>query len=299
MKTYPAEYLAHLLQPNTELAMCWQIEKNDGTFIRGTDHDRDIKIDAGDSPENYLAGVYRAAAGITASAIRSSSDVAVDNMEVNGAIDLEVFGDITVAEIESGLLDGAPIQTFRVIWSKPNVYQEVMRRGFLGEIARTSDGRYQTEVRGLTQVLQQIIGRTAGDRCDVAEFGDARCKFPVESVAAEGTITAVTSRRRFDATLVHAFPHVAGNFVLGKLRWLTGENEGFVGQVKRDAAEGTLGQLEMWEAFYYDPEPGDTFTLLPGCDRRYETCKDRWGNLVNFRGPAIFCPGMDAIIRAP
>lgn len=298
MKTPPLEYLEHLRQPTTELAICWQIEKNDGTYIRGTDHDRDLEILEG-SPSNPLAGIYSAAAGITGSAIRSSSDMSVDNMEVTGAIDVQIFGDITVAEIESGLLDGAPVQTFRVIWSKPNVYQEVLRRGFLGEIGRTSEGHYQTEIRGLSQVLQQVIGRTAGDRCDVKEFGDHRCKFPVESIGSDGTVTAVTDRGRFDASLVHAFPHQIGNFQLGKLTWITGENAGFVGQVKRDAVNGTLGELEMWEDFYHSIQVGDTFRLLPGCDRRYLTCRDRWGNLVNFRGPAIFCPGMSEILRAP
>lgn len=298
MKNYPVAYLEHLRGPVTHLAICWQIEKSNGTYIRGTDHDRDIEI-LPSSPSNHLEGVYQAAAGITGSAIRSSSDMSVDNMEVNGAIDLQVFGDITVAEIESGLLDGAPISTFRVIWDQPNVHQEIMRRGYLGEIARASDGRYTTEVRGITQVLQQIIGRTAGDRCDVAEFGDSRCKYDIAAATGVGTVTAVTSRRRWDSTVSNPAGLAIGAFRLGKVTWLTGENTGFVGQIKRDAVNGVLGELEMWESFYYDPQVGDTFSFAPGCDRRYVTCKDVYNNLINFRGPAIFCPGMDAIIRAP
>lgn len=299
MKAMPESYLEHLRSGNTTLATCWQVEKSDGTFIRGTDHDRDITISEG-SPSNPLGGTYRAAAGITGSASRSASDMSVDNMEVNGAIDVQLFGDITVADIESGLLDGVPVTTFRVNWQQPDDYQEIIRRGYLGEIKRTSEGQYTTEIRGLTQLLQQTIGRTAGNRCDVDEFGDARCKFNVSNLLAQGTVTAVYSDRRFDATLT--FPNTAGSaglYLLGKLTWTAGNNRNFTGQVKRDAAVDTLGQLEVWEPFFYEPEIGDTFDLLPGCDRRYLTCRDTFQNLVNFRGPAYFAPGMDAIIRAP
>lgn len=307
MKTLSPAYLAHILQPVTTLAVCWRIVKKNGEVITGTDHDRNIVIETTntgslelDSPPLSLEGNYRAASGIAGSDIRSSADMSVDNMEVNGAIDVDLNIDISVADIESGVLDNARVTTFRVNWQDPNDFQEIMRHGFLGEISRTSDRRYKTEVRGLTQILQQTIGRTCGDRCDVAEFGDHRCKFPVEAATVSGTVTAVTSRRRFDTTLDLNSPAPSSPyFRLGKLTWVTGENAGFVGQVKLDDVGNVLGNLEMWEPFPLDVEVGDTFSLAPGCDRRYETCRDVFDNLINMRAPGIFVPGMDSIIRAP
>lgn len=307
MKTYSPAYLSHLQQPVTNLAICWRIEKRNGEVIMGTDHDRDIPItvtDIGmvgdDSPPFTLNGIYRAAAGIAGSDIRSSSDMSVDNMEVNGALEADLLIDITVADIEAGLLDNARVTTFRVNWQDPDDFQDVMRHGFLGEISRSSDKQYKTEVRGLTQVLQQSIGRTCGDRCDVAEFGDFRCKFDVAAATVTGTVTAVTSRRRFDTTLDLGSPvPVSPYFRLGKFTWITGANATFQGQVKTDNVGGTLGNLEMWEPFPLDVEVGDTFTLAPGCDRRYETCRDVFDNLINMRAPGLFVPGMDQIIRAP
>lgn len=304
MKNYSPAYAAHILIPVTSLAICWRIVKKNGEVILGTDHDRDIPITVTDigqdlgSPEFDLTGVYSAAAGITGSDIKSNADMSVDNMEVSGAIDMLI--DISVADIESGLLDSARVTTFRVNWQDPDDFQDIMRHGFLGEIGRNAEGGYRTEVRGLAQVLQQTIGRTCGDRCDVAEFGDARCKLNVPALTVTGTVTAVTSRRRFDATLSLGSPTPAnGYFTLGKLTMTSGANTGFIRQVKNDAEGGTLGHISTWEVFPLNVAIGDTFTLAPGCDRRYQTCRDVHDNLINFRGPGIFVPGMDEIIRAP
>jgi uncharacterized phage protein (TIGR02218 family) len=300
MKTFSANYLAHIQQSVTTLALCWRIEKTNGLLILGTNHDRDIIIADGDSPGNPLAGVYSAKAGITGSDIKSSSDMSVDNMEVRGALAPDLFIDITVADIESGVLDGAPVTTFQVNWQDPDDYQDIKRQGYLGDIARTSDGQYTTEVRGLTQVLQQTIGRTCGDRCDVAEFGDERCKVDLGPLTVTGVVTASFSHRRFDTTLSLDSPApVSPYFRLGKLTWTTGDNAGFTGQVKLDNVGGVLGHLEMWENFYESVEIGDEFLLAPGCDRRMETCRDVYGNIVNMRAPGLFVPGMDSIIRAP
>jgi uncharacterized phage protein (TIGR02218 family) len=288
-------------QPNTSLAVCWAIEKSDGTFIRGTAHDCNIKIEPTESPPEFAAGTYLAAAGISGSDVRTSADMSVDNLDVQGALQTspDVI-DVAVSDIEAGLLDNAPVQVIVTNWAKPSDGYYIVRRGYLGEISRNSDGAYTTEIRGLTQVLQQTIGRTAGDRCDVAEFGDSRCKFNVAAATVSGTVTAVTSRRRFDTSLALGSPEpVSPYFRLGKLTWLTGENAGFTGQVKLDNEGDVLGNLSMWEDFPLDVEVGDTFTLTPGCDRRVETCRDVHNNIVNMRAPAIFSPGMDAIIRAP
>ena len=56
--------------------------------------------------------------------------------------------------------------------------------------------------------------------------------------------------------------------------------------------------FELWQAM---PEPiaaGDSFTVTAGCDKRFETCHDRFNNVVNFRGfPHI--PGNDFVISYP
>ena len=41
------------------------------------------------------------------------------------------------------------------------------------------------------------------------------------------------------------------------------------------------------------PQPGDTFTVTAGCDKRFATCRSKFDNQLNFRGfPHL--PGNDA-----
>ncbi|HUH77035.1 MAG TPA: phage BR0599 family protein, partial [Devosia sp.] len=43
---------------------------------------------------------------------------------------------------------------------------------------------------------------------------------------------------------------------------------------------------------------GDTLRVTAGCDRRFASCKAKFGNAVNFRGfPHI--PGSDYVLRHP
>lgn len=306
MKNFSPEFLAHLRGPVTTLAVCWRVQKKNGELILATTHDRDIVItttnigqDLG-SPAFDLTGVYRARAAITPADIQKSSDMSVDNTEINGAIPVLGGFDVSIADIEAGLLDAAPATEFVVNWQNPDNFQDVIKHGYLGQPSWTAERAYRVEHRGLTQVLQQTIGRTAGDRCDVHEFGDARCKFPVEDHTVDGVITAVTSRRRFAAslTLIDS-PTPLDYFNLGKLRMTSGDNDTYIQQVKNGAVGDVLGEIELYEPFPETLQVGDTFRLSPGCDRLYLTCRDRFDNLINMRAPALFCPGMDEIVRAP
>ena len=59
------------------LALTWRIERRDGIAIGLTGHDRDLVI------EGFA---YRAAPGMTPSAIRRSADLDADTMDVSGAL---------------------------------------------------------------------------------------------------------------------------------------------------------------------------------------------------------------------
>jgi uncharacterized phage protein (TIGR02218 family) len=296
MRTVSAPLLAHLRQEVSTLAICWTIEKGNGEIIRSTDHDQDIEITVG----SHL-GVYRSVANITGSDIRSTSDMSVDNMEVDGALPDEYeIPDITVAEIEAGLLDNAPVHVFGINYLSPDDGQLVERRGYLGIPSRDSDGRYKVEVRGLTQRLSQNIGWTYSERCNVVEFGDIRCGFNLPAATRQAIVTAVTSRRRFDIEITAGAAAPNPTYFDGaKLTFTSGENEDFFREVKRAVIVGTTLTITTWDEFPADPVVGDTLELPPACDRRLSTCRDVHDNIINFRGFGVFIPGVLAILRGP
>lgn len=283
------ELLQHLRSGQLSTAICWVIEKRDGTFIRGTEHDRDIVIDAGE-----LAGTYRAGANITASTLQSGCDMAPDNLNVDGAIpQVPVdYIDVSVKDIEGGVLRQAGVVVFFVNWHAPNDGQAIMRRGFLGEIQRDSDGRYTTEVRGLAQLLSQQIVETYSERCVVKRFGDARCKLNLAPFTFTGAVTATANRKSFVTDLsISPLP----DFVGGEFTFTTGDNAGYMREVRTATDDGAL---TFWEPFPSEPQVGDEFTVIQACNRSRAACI-AYGNLVNYRGHGVFTPGVDAIARGP
>lgn len=301
----PLALLEHFRQDSTTLALCWAIERKDGLFIRGTEHDADIQLPATiglGSPSvstGDVGGLYRTNASITASDITRSSDMSVDNTEAQGTIQqtpATVITDLTVRDIEGGLLDNAPVFVLACNWRDPAMGYVILTTGHLGKISRDSDGRYQTEVRGLTQLLSQAILQTYGERCSVVRLGDHRCKLDIQTLTTTVTVASVEDNRRFHVTGITEDP---GYYMGGILRGLTGENAGIEREVKRDARNDEPGFLDMWIEWPFDVEIGDTFDLEAGCDRLIDTCRDKFNNVVNIRAYGVLIPGVLELLKGP
>lgn len=295
MRSLPPALAAHLAGAVTTLAVCWRVTRSDGVLILGTEHDQDITIDAG-SPTAELAGTYLARAGITGSSVRSSSDMSVDNLEVEGALsgDLQII-DLSPADIEAGLFDDAAVVLFLVNWQAPDDGQIILRTGNIGAIKRTAEGLYRTELRGLAQRLTQQFVRTYGSSCD-ADLGDARCGVDVSTLTVPGQVTDVTSNRQFQVSLTLGSPTPDDDFFNGGLvRWQTGENAGFSMEAKL-VDLGTSGDVELFLPMPLDITVGDTFELEPACDKSAAMCKGRFANLVNFRGHGAWVPGQGEML---
>jgi uncharacterized phage protein (TIGR02218 family) len=295
VRTLPSAATTHFGEEVTTLAVCWRVERPDGELILGTEHDRDLEI-TGTVGTYDLTGTYLAGAGITGSDVKSTADMSVDNMEVNGALkgDLTVV-DLSAADIESGLFDGSSVILFMVNWAAPNDFQVLLKVGTIGNIRRTAEGQYTTELRGLTQALTKNLVRTYGAYCD-AELGDARCKVDVSALTSTGTVTAVTSNRLVEVSVsTDSTTGEPGYYTGGLVTWVTGDNAGFKMEAKRAVFDVTVSTLELYLPMAATIQVGDTFTIQPGCDKTAAMCKGRFGNLVNYRGHGTWCPGQGAL----
>jgi len=283
MKSLSASLQAHLDSGTTTLAWCWRIERADGVVFGFTDHDRALEF----------GGVtYQPESGFAASEIRSGTDLAVDAQDAEGVLTSDT---ITETDIIDGRWDNAGVEIWRVNWNA--VGQRVlMRRGAIGQVRR---GRlaFVAEVRSLGHVLNQTVGRTFQHACD-AELGDARCGIDLDDPAyqAEGSVTGVTGDRSFSASGLGGF--AGGWFALGRLSWTSGPNAGRVAEVASHEVIAGARRLALLEAPVRPIAVGHDFVVRAGCDKRLETCRDRFANVVNFRGfPHI--PGQDTVIRYP
>ncbi len=284
MKTLPVGLQAHLDSGTTTLAWCWKLTRRDGVVFGFTDHDEVL---------DFGGTSFEPETGFVASEIRSLGDLAVDAQDVQGALRSDR---ITETDIADGLWDNAAVEVWRVNWRAPG-QRVLMRRGSIGEIRRGRQA-FSAEVRALAHLLNQPVGRTFQYFCDAA-LGDTRCGMDVTGAAyrASGTVTATEGDRRFSVTVgLGAF--ATGWFDFGVVDWTSGANAGRRGEVATHTLVDGTATITLFVAPVRAIGSGDGFTITAGCDKRHATCRDWFGNAVNFRGfPSI--PGDDLVTRYP
>lgn len=269
MKDVPSALQAHLDTGATTLCWCWRLTRADGGKLGFTDHDRDITFDG---------TTFEAAAGFTASEIRDSVGLSVDNLEVTSALSSERLSE---ADLAAGHYDDARVEIFRVNWEAPD-QRILMRAGSLGEVRRAG-GAFTAEVRGLAHYLQQPKGRLFQYSCD-ADLGDARCGVNLDAAGfrGTGTVVDVLADRRFTASGLGAFE--GDWFTRGLVTFTSGAAEGQSIEVKRHVKSGATVTLETWSAVRAPLLAAQTFIVTAGCDKRLGTCRAKFANAVNFRG---------------
>ncbi len=283
MRAIPSALQDKLDSGVTTLCRCWVLTRRDGATQGFTDHDEDIALD----------GVLcRAGTGLTASEATAQSGLAVTSSEISGALNDDA---LTEDELAAGLYDAAEVACWLVDWSDPAL-RLLLTKGTLGEVRRQGSA-FIAEVRGLADALSQERGRLYTAACS-ADLGDARCTVDLSDPALRGSgvIVALTGSSSFTASGLDAFAD--GWFAAGKLSWTSGANSGLAMEVKRHGFANGVATVELWQAMAQPLAPGDGFTVTAGCDKRLDTCRDRFANAVNFRGfPHI--PGNDFVVRYP
>ncbi|MGX9354134.1 DUF2163 domain-containing protein [Roseobacteraceae bacterium S113] len=261
----------HLNTGLTTMCRAWAITRKDGESFGFTDHDRDLSFeDIG----------FRADTGLTALALQQSTGLSVDNTEALGAL-----SDASLSEndILAGRFDGARVRGWLVNWRNLEE-RELVFNGTIGEITRV-DGAFRAEVRGLAEALNRPMGRVVQKSCS-AVLGDGRCGFDVNQLGYSftGDVVAIDGRASFIVDTQGGFAD--GWFKQGALRVKGGEAQGLRGVVKRDTVleDGNQRRVELWEPLRQSLAVGDEITLIAGCDKRADTCRFKFDNLLNFRG---------------
>lgn len=281
MKLLPSELSDHLASGVTTLCWCWRLMRKDGAVFAFTDHHRDL---------SFSNTLFRASSGMTATDIEASIGLGVDNLDVMSRLSDDMMSE---KELSAGLFDGADIDVYRVNWKAPS-QRVLMRSGSVGEVTR-GDTAFKAEIRGLSHELQQERGRLYQYQCD-ADLGDQRCGVNVASPTfrGDGVVAEASSQRRFVVTGLNDFS--AGFFGGGLLTWNSGANAGRRVEVRRHVNGADGVEIYPWHAPSEPVVAGDTFQVTAGCDRRLDTCRNRFSNAVNFRG-FPFMPGNNVLTQ--
>ncbi|MCU4182232.1 DUF2163 domain-containing protein [Bosea sp. BH3] len=265
MRDIPAGLAAHLEGGATTLCRCWSLTRRDGLILGFTDHDRPLAFDS---------VTYQAVAGLEAAETTAELGFAIGGGDVAGAF---AASGLNEADLARGLYDDARVSIWLVNWAEVE-QRLLLEEGFVGEVRRGELG-FTAEVRSFAKAFDEERGRLYLRSCS-ADLGDARCG--VALAAAAATVDASDGRLGLSATGLASYPD--GHFTGGRLVFTGGANAGFATEVKRHGIEGGAAVFQLWQAPPAAIEPGDAFSVTPGCDKSFATCRAKFGNGVNFRG---------------
>jgi uncharacterized phage protein (TIGR02218 family) len=283
MRTVPSALAAHLAQDETTTAKCWRVIRSDGATLGFTDHDRVLVVEGTACAPTF---------GLDGGEVPARLGQQVETGEVLGVLDSLA---ISEDDILLGRYDGATVETWLVNWAEPSQCL-LLRVDTIGEIVR-EDGIFRAELRSPQQALNVTRGRVYQGLCD-AVVGDARCGVDLDLATHRGTATVTEVVDAFQLRVSGLAGFEEGRFGFGVGHWLDGQRHGLRDPVLKHRREpegdvlGFAARVGDWIVI------GDQLSVTVGCDRRFATCKARFGNEVNFRGfPHI--PGSDYVLRHP
>jgi uncharacterized phage protein (TIGR02218 family) len=198
-------------------------------------------------------------------------------------------------DIKLGLWDQARVEAYLIDWQEPTLSVPLWS-GFVQTIV-CHGSRFELNIQTLEPAMNQMVGRLYARTCD-ARLGDGRCgvDLTAKAYSASTAILTVESDRALTLTLVQTFDLTA--FRAGMLRVTSGRAAGLVRPILQ--AEQISGHvaIKLTQPMPLLPGPGDHVTLSFGCDKRFETCRNRFGNGLNFRGVPTL-PGDAITVTGP
>ena len=277
MKVIPIQIKNTQASSLMKIATLWRLKLNDGSILGFTSFNKDIIL------EDDSGVVYKARTGFTPSAIQSSEQFNVDNLEVEGFLDDE---SITEQGLNSGKFDFAEVIIMKIDYSnKPYRMDklEELRFGVLGE-AKHGLLAYQIEIRGLTQFYQYSVGDLFQPGCR-AVLGDSKCKVNLATYTFTSSVLSVSDNVNITSSLTNEDDY----FTNGIIMFTSGLNNGLKMEVKQ--YKTTDGLIRLSLPLNYQISVGDTFMIVKGCKNTKESCKT-FNNVINYRGEPDM-PGMD------
>lgn len=244
--------------------ICLRIVPKTGSTIYLTHHVRDLVM----SGHTYLSSSGYDFTGYTSSASMSPS--MIDLKGISG------LAGVGFDQINSGVFDNARAYLFATTWNSPVEDEEPIVASILGKTT-LQDSRYTIEEMALIDALNQSVGKTYTAACPKTfggtEYGG--CNANVAAFTVTGTLTGVTSQ---SIVTDSARAEAADYFGAGTIQFTSGANSGLKPlEIKSFSA----GVIETFEPFYYTPVIGDAYTMIAGCRKRLEDCRDKFNNVVN------------------
>jgi uncharacterized phage protein (TIGR02218 family) len=258
----------------TSIALCWRVERADGTGIGLTSHDMPL----------VSQGVrFEPAPGMKPAAITRRLGLESDSSEVAGSLSSDALDG---QDLALGRWDGAAVQLTTVDWQHPADEPITLLGGEIGSVVIENES-FTADLSGAAAKLEKAVCPATSPECR-AQFGDKRCRVDLAGRKVRASIVATDGN---ELLLDRALDD---RFLFGRLRYVDGANCGLSTVVL--AVDGSTVRIRDLPRAEVDA--GCRVDVREGCDKRFETCVSRFDNAVNFRGEPHL-PGNDLLTRYP
>jgi uncharacterized phage protein (TIGR02218 family) len=279
MKTVSAGMETMVASPAQTLAWAITLTRRDGQVFRYCSSTRDKTIEG---------NLYIANPGFTVSNITCSAGPGVvDTLEL-------IFlpsSDFAKADFWAGRWHGTRVEFNQFNWAAP-------ADGFLPwPTYRVSDvesvvGGFKLQLRDLRVLWGQDYTLLTSKSCQ-NRLGDARCTKDLTAFTYAFEVTAVTSARTvFTIDLTGL---AADWFTEGQVIFDDGLHAD-LSLLVRDHATG--GIITLAVPLITDIVVGQTGTIIAGCLKRREDCRDKFDNILNMRAPGLDAQTLEETVGA-
>ncbi|MGQ1694308.1 DUF2163 domain-containing protein [Acinetobacter baumannii] len=224
---------------------------------------------------------------ISREGISLSLGIEVDNLSITiGTKESTKFGEVPVAQaFHNGVLDGARFKLERIFMdmNTPTDTSAGTLVLFEGRIVEPELNRYEINASVVSDVdnLKLQMPRNLYTPGCLNTLFDSACGLLSADFAVNTTIGTNSTPNRILCDLSQP----QGWFTQGVVEFLEGANIG----IKRTVRLHEAGSLILTLPLLKMPEIGEAIRVYPGCDKRLDTCTNRFNNRARFRG-APFVP---------
>ena len=279
MRTASPQLITLLNEDQFVMADLYTITTVQGDVYRYTSYDFDLMVGGHQFSSNGPI--------ISREGISLSLGVEVDNLSVTIEVTNEqTFEGIRVVQaFHNGQMDGARFKLERIFLSpsRPTDTSAGAVILFEGRLIEPELDRNRVEVSvasDLDDLAVQMPRNLYQPSCNNTLF-DSACALRREDYVVNTVIESGSTTARILCSLSQP----QGWFTQGVIEFLDGGNAGLKRTVRLHESGALLLTLPLLEA----PQSGQRIRVYPGCDKRLETCINRFSNKEHFRG-APFIP---------
>lgn len=262
MKKLTSAITSHIKSELTTVAICWRITLSNGKVISFTEHDNEIDIHG----EKYVPAVL-----VNSTAVESLSGLLPNNLNIEISLT-----DGSVASSESKYYEGASVDAMIVNFMDSHSDIINIFSGYITSIISTPVS-LKAKIQSYSDHLNNTIGEIYSPLCR-ANFCDSRCKLSAENFSFISHIDAMINEVTFFSEDIKNKEN--GIFNYGYIEVISGADSGDILYIKENH-EGIVILSTMPKNKL---NQGDKYKAIVGCDKKFETCVNKFNNAVNFRG---------------